>query len=307
MKGDGVQSLAAIALLRRAAMDRGRSRTFVFAVEEPEAHLHPLTVRELRRMPAQIASDQQVVVTAHSPLLADPLRVERNVIVEDSRAHVARKIAEVRDCLGVRLEENLQSARLAVVVEGGTDVAILRSVLPVRDPLLAAALADGALVVEGLGGGDKLSYRLSQYACGVCGVFVFVDNDAQGRSAVEAATRQGLLSDADYRLAAAAGKAESEIEDLVDPHAYLGRLNSHFGLSLTRSAVRKGTKKWSSRLGVLVTANGKVWNAGTERKAKEIVAGAVAENPTSAIDDSSTITSEIVESLLAKLKGTGAP
>lgn len=53
-KGDGIQSLAAIALLRRAAMDRGQNRTFVLAVEEPEAHLHPFAVRELRSVLGQI-------------------------------------------------------------------------------------------------------------------------------------------------------------------------------------------------------------------------------------------------------------
>jgi hypothetical protein len=125
MKGDGVQSLAAVALLRKSAMERGRSSTFVLAVEEPEAHLHPRAIRELRRVLTEIAAEQQVVVTTHSPLLADPLHIERNVIVESSRARAAHKISQVRDCLGVRLEDNLQSARLALVVEGASDTKIL--------------------------------------------------------------------------------------------------------------------------------------------------------------------------------------
>ncbi|MXX80820.1 MAG: ATP-binding protein, partial [Chloroflexi bacterium] len=116
MKGDGVQSLAAVALLRRSAMDRSRASSFVLAVEEPEAHLHPLAIRELRQVLSQIAEDQQVVVTTHSPLLADPLRVDCNTIVQGNAVRPARTFAEVRDSLGVRLEDNLQSARLSLVV-----------------------------------------------------------------------------------------------------------------------------------------------------------------------------------------------
>jgi len=301
VKGDGVQSLAAVALLRRAAMDRSRSRTFVFAVEEPEAHLHPRAIRELRRVLAQIAEDQQVVVTTHSPLLADPLHVDRNVIVEASRARAAQDISEVRDCLGVRLEDNLQSARLALVVEGMSDVKIFRALLADADGALADDLAAGTLVIEGLGGGGKLSYRLSQYASGVCGVFVVLDQDGQGESAARSALDDGLLDEADYRLTVALGKKEAELEDLIDPDTYLAELNTYLGLLLTKSEIRKGKQKWSARLSTLVTNKGKLWNSSTESKVKTIVADAVVANPSSALDPNDQLIPEIVSMLSSRL------
>ncbi len=274
-KGDGVQSLAAIALLRRAAMDRGQNRMFVLAVEEPEAHLHPFAVRELRTVLGLIAQDQQVVLTTHSPLLADPLHVDRNVIVEESKAKAARSIADVRASLGVRLEDNLQSARLVLVTEGEHDVSALTTTLSSISPALADHLGQGALVIEGLGGGGKLKYRLSQYSGGVCATYVLVDNDQQGRAAVESALEENLISDADYVLSTFPGKAESELEDFVDPTAYLDALNQAFGLQLKRADVVRGRKKWSQRIGTLIEAHGKVWNAAAERKAKSIVSTAV--------------------------------
>jgi putative ATP-dependent endonuclease of OLD family len=274
-KGDGIQSLAAIALLRRAAMDRGRNRTFVLAVEEPEAHLHPFAVRELRTVLGLIAQDQQVVLTTHSPLLADPLHVDRNVIVEESKAKAARSIADVRTSLGVRLEDNLQSARLVLVTEGEHDVAALTTTLSSISPVLAEHLGQGALVIEGLGGGGKLKYRLSQYSGGVCATYVLVDNDQQGRAAVESALEENLISDADYVLSTFPGKNESELEDFVDPTAYLDAINQAFGLQLKRADVLRGRKKWSQRIGTLIEARGKVWNAAAERKAKSLVSMAV--------------------------------
>jgi putative ATP-dependent endonuclease of the OLD family len=302
-KGDGVQSLAALALIRKAAMDRGRARTFVLAVEEPEAHLHPRAVRELRRVLAEIAMDQQVVVTTHSPLLADPLHVERNVIVEASRARTAHKIAEVRDCLGVRLQDNLQSAQLAVVVEGASDVRIMRAVLAELDGGLADDLEAGVLVIEGLGGGGKLSYRLSQYASGVCGVFVLLDDDASGRASVESSLNDGLLDAAAYRLTASKGKKEAEIEDLIDPRVYLPPLNSDFGVKLSAADVRRGSSKWSRRVASAFADKGKIWNAATEKRAKTIVADAVVDAPAAALLEPDGLVRDVADLLRAKLRG----
>lgn len=80
-KRDGIQSLAAIALLRRAAMDRGQNRTFVLAVEEPEAHLPTFAIRELRSVLGQIATDQQVALTTQ------PLELERTEVRPVSSSH----------------------------------------------------------------------------------------------------------------------------------------------------------------------------------------------------------------------------
>ena len=81
-KGDGAQSLAAIALLRRAAMDSSRSETFVLAVEEPEAHLHPFAIWELRRVLTQIARRRLRVCLRQARWLPTPPRLH----VTDLRA-----------------------------------------------------------------------------------------------------------------------------------------------------------------------------------------------------------------------------
>jgi putative ATP-dependent endonuclease of the OLD family len=44
LKGDGVQSLAAISLIRHVSEERSGERELVLAIEEPEAHLRPRAV-----------------------------------------------------------------------------------------------------------------------------------------------------------------------------------------------------------------------------------------------------------------------
>ena len=300
-KGDGAQSLAAIALLRRAAMDSSRSETFVLAVEEPEAHLHPFAIWELRRVLTQIALDQQVVVTTHSPLLADPFHVERNVIVEGSRARTAKRISDVRESLGVRLQDNLQSARLALVVEGLSDKRVLEALLQQHSRILSDHLTEGVLVVESLGGGAKLNYRLSQYASGVCGVFVVLDDDAQGRSSIQGALREGLIEVSEYRLTTADGKAEAELEDLIEPMVYLDRLNGYLGLQLKPSDIKKGKRKWTDRLGALIANKGKVWDSPTEKQVKTLVADAVRADPGNAIEAGVTLVEDLAAILSSRL------
>ena len=301
-KGDGVQSLAAIALIRRAVSDRYTNRTFVLAVEEPEAHLHPLAIRELKKVLFQIAHEQQVVVTTHNPLLVDPLRIQRNIIVEGNRARVAKNVREVRDCLGIRLEDNLQSARLVLIVEGQTDKRIFQALLTSHSDRLSDFIDQGSLIIEGLRGAGGLSSRLAHYATGVCGRYVVLDGDKAGKQAIEEAINERLLEEDDYLLVHAPGKKEAEIEDLINPEIYLDDLGDYFGLKLTKREVVGGKGKWSDRVGRLVEARGKLWNQKNKQQAKAIVARAVEGAPETAFVNNNSLMSDVTDRLSRMLR-----
>lgn len=63
LKGDGVQSLAALAMIQHYSRETARAREFILALEEPEAHLHPRAIHALRETPRETAERQQVVLT----------------------------------------------------------------------------------------------------------------------------------------------------------------------------------------------------------------------------------------------------
>jgi len=135
-----------------------------------------------------------------------------------------------------------------------------------------------------------------------------MDNDQQGRAAVESALADNLLSEADYVLTAVPGKSESELEDLVDPSAYLPELNGAYGLALSRSEVLRGRQKWSTRMAALFEARGKVWNQATERKVKAIVATSVAQRRSgSLLDEASAAVTAVARRLEALLGHEPSP
>jgi hypothetical protein len=50
-KGDGVQSLAALSLMRHTSVVGKPGRQMILAIEEPESHLHPSAIHQLRGVP----------------------------------------------------------------------------------------------------------------------------------------------------------------------------------------------------------------------------------------------------------------
>jgi predicted ATP-dependent endonuclease of OLD family len=114
----------------------------------------------------QIASEQQVIITTHSPLLIDPIVLDSTFLVESNTATAAKKIGDVRKCLGVELSDNLASASLALVVEGDSDRIIIDRIHRQMDPEIRKELDAGRLVIESLDGSTNLRHRLSQHSLG---------------------------------------------------------------------------------------------------------------------------------------------
>ncbi len=173
-KGDGVQSLAAIGIMRHASEKSGSSRNLVIAIEEPESHLHPRAIHELRDVLERLASKHQVVLTTHCPLFVNRTSLTSNVIVSGNRARPAKSIQEVRDILGVKAADNLRSADLVLLVEGDADKVALSALLRHYSGKLRAALDAGALAVDGLSGGSNLAYMatLVRNASLFCALFL---------------------------------------------------------------------------------------------------------------------------------------
>jgi energy-coupling factor transporter ATP-binding protein EcfA2 len=58
-KGDGVQSLAALALMRHSSQTASKGKHLILALEEPESHLHPSAIQGLKRVLQELARTQQ--------------------------------------------------------------------------------------------------------------------------------------------------------------------------------------------------------------------------------------------------------
>ncbi len=280
-KGDGIKSLAALSLTHHLSKDRSAAgQAVILAVEEPEAHLHPRAIHALRAVLQQLATEQQVVITTHSPVLANRRSVGSNVVVHKNKASSAKTLAEIREVLGVHVGDNLASAELVLLVEGPADESILSAILAQRSASISDRLADGRLVIQSTRGVRNLSNQLALLRGFLCEVHVVVDNDQPARDAVKKAESLGLLAPSEYHLCSYPGMKDSELEDLLDVASYAECLTGTYGLTFPTAQFDARKGKWSDRVETLFTAGGKAFD---EPAVKKLVSDFVALRPEHAV------------------------
>lgn len=285
-KGDGVQSLAALALMRHASEIGGKGKSFVIAIEEPESHLHPSAIHVLRKVINELAQKYQVVITTHSPLFVDRSNIRSNILVKDNRAVPAKSVDQIRSILGVRASDNLRHAELVLVVEGDEDKTAIRRLMREYSPRLADAIDGGKLAFETLAGGTNLSYVISLLRDALlCSFHCFLDNDDCGRDSYEKARVEGLLDVGDVNFASVLGMDDSEIEDLYDLAFYKDLIWNQYRVSLdTNPKFKTNKKKWSDRVGGVFKISGKAWDSSVKMEVKAKIAELVAANPKAALN-----------------------
>jgi predicted ATPase len=282
-KGDGVQSLAALSLMRHASESSGAGRNLILAIEEPESHLHPNAIHQLKSVLTEIARKHQVIMTTHCPLFVDRASIKSNILVHKNKATPAKDVRQIREILGVRASDNLQHAELILVVEGEEDRRTLGALLKQHSKPLAAAMSQQALGIESLQGGTNLSYKLSQIREAMCSAHTFLDHDDCGLKSSRRAEQEGLLLLADVTFTTCNGMKESEIEDMFDEALYSTMLQNRYGVS-TLHPKFKGNAKWSDRLTSVFKNTGKPWSDQIEAKVKAEVAELVETNPSAALN-----------------------
>jgi hypothetical protein len=282
-KGDGVQSLAALAMMRHASDRRRSAKSLVIAIEEPESHLHPRAIHELKVVLDDLSRSHQVVLTTHCPLFVDRVDITHNVLVQRGRARPAKSIEEIRTILGVRTADNLQHAELVLVTEGWGDAVILEALLRQNSELLRTAFDNGTIAIDTLAGGTNLSYKLSLLRSGLVLYHCFLDNDDCGRNSYDDARREGLVTDADVNMATCAGMIDSEIEDMLSTEVYSTSIENAYRISLQNPRFRT-SRKWSDRLRDTFTNQGKPWNDRVEAEVKVKVAECVKAHPDQALN-----------------------
>ncbi len=279
-KGDGVQSLAVIALLQDAFLKRSEGRELVLVIEEPESHLHPRAVREVARILQDLMQHRQIIVTTHSPLMANRQRAGANVIVENQSARSAMSISEVRETLGVAASDNLESAEVVLLVEGETDARALGSILVYQRPEIEEAIKTHRLRLEPIRGTRNLAPRASQLADSVCSVHCVVDSDETAHEHVNEAISQGILQAHDVTVLSFQGMRESELEDAVAHDILEAVLNATDQRIWPEMKMAKDKRaKFSTRLKAACKAAGVPLTDDTVPKIKQDIAECVAGQP----------------------------
>ena len=284
-KGDGVQSLVALALMQHASQHNVPGLSTVVAIEEPESHLHPHAVHELRNVIKTLSRNSQVVLTSHAPQFVDPTSLEHTVIVKSSKAACAKNMSEVREALGVRFSDNLQNARLVILVEGRDDVIALRAIIAEESKRLGEALRVGTLAFDHLGGASGLRQKASFYQASVCMLQCFIDNDNEGQTAVKRATDDGAIELRDVNLTSVPHLKESELEDLYDKNVYRAAFLKKYGVDPKTKPKVNSSGKWSVTMRSLFLQAGKPWDDGIKGEIKYWLANYAAKHAQDIVND----------------------
>jgi hypothetical protein len=287
-KGDGVQSLVAISLMTGTLADTDADKDIILLIEEPESHLHPKAIHQLREVLDSLRRDNQLIVTTHCPLLVNRANVSSNLIVAQNKASPATSLAELREVLGVRASDNLQHAALVLVVEGPEDETALGALLRHHSSLLADALNKGGLAFHQLGGASKLPYALALLQSFVCNYYCFLDDDDEGRKGYTEATKSLLVSSANTTFTKCLGLQEAEFEDLLAEAVYVDYFQNKYAVDVSHAPFDLKAK-WSKRIRHGLTKSGKsstggdAWPEREEYEDKRAIAALVAAKPAKAI------------------------
>lgn len=278
-KGDGVQSLAALSLMRHASQSNAKGKQVILAIEEPESHLHPNAIHQLRVVLGEIATQHQVIITTHCPLFVDRHDAKSNILVSKNRAKPAVSIQELREVMGVRVSDNLVAAEVLLMVEGEDDRRGMRALLAHHSTKLRKSLESGRLGIDTLGGGGNLTYKLTMAREAMCATHSLLDNDLSGRDAVSRAMKQGVLQVADMSYTSCLGMQDSELEDWYDAGQLATTISAVLGVNPTSPYFTSTKKKWSDRMRELCVSSGKPWDDYTEATVKYKVAEFVMASP----------------------------
>ncbi len=305
-KGDGVISLTTMSLMKHLSEESLGGKLLILSIEEPESHLHPEAIHGLRQVLKDISRQQQVIVTTHSPILVEREQVSQNIIVKNGRAEKARRIEQIREALGIQLADNLVGAYVVLLVEGEEDRDLLSSWFKSLSARLRNALSRNLLIIDHLGGATNLHYKVTFYKQNVYNIHAFLDNDEEGRKAIENALKRNVLEAADYNLTTCQGMRNSELEDLLLLDAYSQAVLDNYGVNLNQPKFRSSKAKWSDRVKDIFQLSGKIWNKSVKIQLKRTVVDACIQYGVDSLNPHKREPiNTLISTLEAKLAGRG--
>ena len=286
-KGVGVQSLIVLSLAQKLALSKTHPQCLL-AIEEPEAHLHPKTIHEIKKVLSEITRNNQLIITTHSPLLVNTNEIQSNVIVSRNNAHQATSLKEIREVLGVLASDNLLFADSNILVEGESDERILRKILPAISPKIKKALKNDSLFIVNCQGASKISSFVDWTRNCLYKIHVVLDGDSEGQREKDNIVSIAPEISNSITLFSLYGMKYSEIEDLIDPKSYIDSLTSCFQWAEKAkllTSLKGKSQAWSERLIRFSANNGHPYKENNNKliKEKTVVADAVVKQGLSAL------------------------
>ena len=247
-KGDGVKSLAVMALLSKISTNK----SFLILVDEPETHLHPDAVRYINRVLHDVSTRNQVIISTHSSIFVNRTNIASNIIIESGSANSAKRVEDIRNTLGIICSDNLMYSDYVVVVEGPSDKKVLEAFFK-EDEKTNDLMQSGFLTVRSIGGTNNLNMAIHNLTDYCCNYLVVLDYDQAGKEALNRLKTDNHISVKDDRVMffKVNGKNYSELEDIYKEEVYKDYLLNK-GLDIRKDNFKNKSMKWVERIKCLM-------------------------------------------------------
>lgn len=299
-KGDGVQSLFALALL---AKNNEESQDSIIAIDEPEAHLHPEAIHRLQKTIDDLSSESQVIVATHNPIFVNKNNESSNVIVNNGSVRKAKTIKEIRDILGVEVEDNLINVKNALIVEGVSDQKFLYTFIKnLGSQSLKGKVNSGQIIILPAHGVKKIKSKIQILRNMMINYFIIVDYDESAIQLINSLLESRELDSNQFAyIPKKAFQSEVELENLYSNEFISSTCYELLNVDIKSKLDKFDRKvKWSNKMAKILPEVGKEFDKRTEDNIKTRLSETLSAsaNPKSYLSDDGI---EFVKTLIKQL------
>jgi len=231
---------------------KGMFRNTVLLLDNPGVYLHPSGQRDLLKTLENIAKNNQIVFTTHSPFLVDRKNLRRIRLVLKKGYRKGTKIEEklhhsnydtlepIRAAIGMSLSDTLFPFKNDLLVEGYSDTLILEAMSLFCERIEKSPLKPEISVIHA--GTDRIPFFSLFFEKEGIPYAILLDNDTEGRRVEKQLIDEyGIGKNIIIRLDAItpdeAKNIDVEIEDLIDPPLYNRAVNEAYSRIFERKKV----------------------------------------------------------------------
>lgn len=192
VRSEGFKQFMSLILSLSIETKMSKRKNNLILIDEPEAHLHPSGIRDLRNELLAIGESNYMFVSTHSPFLVDRKDKERNIIIRKNGSAFTEKILidentdivddeVLREAFGIEVYKDLLNPH-SILVEGSSDKKILQKVLSIKG-------ISGYGITNGHGSNiDTLASKLNDTDISI---LVVLDDDTEGKGYKEKIKKVG--------------------------------------------------------------------------------------------------------------------